>query len=331
MQKIHNLSKNQKIIFDLIDKSGGPMKAYSILFNVQKSDYTLFVACSNDSFETEKKLVDQYLNLNVDAIFISITHDTKSFDHLEAVKERNKILVMFDKNEKTFQCPKVMIDDRKAGFLATEHLIKRGCKQILHFRGAYQPHITIDRFLGMIQGRVGPELTNILIKQDEVAKYVAKKLGVPEELIRSTEEMQAAAQQMQQMLQANPNNQELINQANALTNKINARKAILIAEMTKDYMMEEQKILTEYGGDPLLKLKSRELDIKARADEAKRAYDEGRISLDTMRAMQNQQQFDEKMEQNEDLAELRADTSLTKQEMSIASKKFDFGRNFKKN
>jgi len=139
------------------------------------------------------------------------------------------------------------------------------------------------------------------------------------------------AQQMQQMLQANPNNQELINQANMLTNKINARKAILIAEMTKDYMMEEQKILTEYGGDPLLKLKSRELDIKARADEAKRAYDEGRISLDTMRAMQNQQQFNEKMEQNEDLAELRADTSLTKQEMSIASKKFDFGRNFKKN
>ena len=139
------------------------------------------------------------------------------------------------------------------------------------------------------------------------------------------------AQQMQQMLQANPNNQELINQANMLTNKINARKAILIAEMTKDYMMEEQKILTEYGGDPLLKLKSRELDIKARADEAKRAYDEGRISLDTMRAMQNQQQFEDKQQQNEELAELRADTSLTKQEMSIASKKFDFGRNFKKN
>ena len=36
MQKEQNLSKNQKIIFDLIDKSRGPMKAYSILFNVQK-------------------------------------------------------------------------------------------------------------------------------------------------------------------------------------------------------------------------------------------------------------------------------------------------------
>ena len=59
----------------------------------------------------------------------------------------------------------------------------------------------IDRFLAMIQGRVGPELMNILIKQDEVAKYVAKKLGIPEELIRSPEEMQQAAQQMQQMMQ----------------------------------------------------------------------------------------------------------------------------------
>ena len=36
MEKQHNLSKNQKIIFDLIDKSPEPLKAYSILFNVQK-------------------------------------------------------------------------------------------------------------------------------------------------------------------------------------------------------------------------------------------------------------------------------------------------------
>ena len=36
MEKQLNLSKNQKIIFDLIDKSAEPMKAYSILFNVQK-------------------------------------------------------------------------------------------------------------------------------------------------------------------------------------------------------------------------------------------------------------------------------------------------------
>jgi hypothetical protein len=60
---------------------------------------------------------------------------------------------------------------------------------------------TIDRFLGMMQMRVGPELLNILIKQDEVAKFIASKLGIPEELIRSEQEMQEAAMQLQQLQQ----------------------------------------------------------------------------------------------------------------------------------
>ena len=66
----------------------------------------------------------------------------------------------------------------------------------------HQPDVaTLDRFLGMVQTRVGPQLLNLLIKQDEAAKFVAKKLGVPEELIRSPEEMQQAAQQFQEMQQ----------------------------------------------------------------------------------------------------------------------------------
>ena len=36
MHKESDLSKNQQIIFDLIDKSSEPLKAYTILFNVQR-------------------------------------------------------------------------------------------------------------------------------------------------------------------------------------------------------------------------------------------------------------------------------------------------------
>jgi Fur family zinc uptake transcriptional regulator len=36
MQKQESLSKNQQIIFDFIEKAKEPLKAYSILFNVQK-------------------------------------------------------------------------------------------------------------------------------------------------------------------------------------------------------------------------------------------------------------------------------------------------------
>ena len=99
-----------------------------------------------------------------------------------------------------------------------------------------------------------------------------------------------------------------------MTQKLESRKAVLIAEMTKDYMDEEQKIISEFGGDPLIKLKTRELDLRARQNEARAAYDEGRISLDTLKAMMNQQHTQEKLEQNEDLAKLRAGVSLAKAE-----------------
>ena len=60
------------------------------------------------------------------------------------------------------------------------------------------------------------------------------------------EELQQA-QQLQQALQANPQNPQLVQQVTQLTNTINSRKAVLIAEMTKDYMDEEQKIMGEFG------------------------------------------------------------------------------------
>ena len=59
-----------------------------------------------------------------------------------------------------------------------------------------------------MQARVGPELLNIMIKQDEVAKFVAKKLGIREELIRSPQEMQEIMQRYQQVNQAAPQQEE---------------------------------------------------------------------------------------------------------------------------
>ena len=38
MEKQQYLTKNQQIVLDLVEKSSEPLKAYSILFNVQKND-----------------------------------------------------------------------------------------------------------------------------------------------------------------------------------------------------------------------------------------------------------------------------------------------------
>ena len=160
------------------------------------------------------------------------------------------------------------------------------------------------------------------------------------EYIEEIKEMQMIQQQMQQMgpmmqnpqaMQQNPQAMQMQQRVKQLTSEMEARKAVLIAEMTIEYAKEEDKISSEVGGDPLLKLKSRELDLKAKADQDRTANNDARLDLDTMKAMMNDQNQDEKLEQNEELAELRAGVSLTKQTMSDQSKRNDFGRNFKKN
>ena len=67
------------------------------------------------------------------------------------------------------------------------------------------------------------------MKQDEVAKYVAKKLGIPEELIRSQEEMQQAVAQMQQLQQMQPIQQVESREGNQLggRNRVNILREIL--------------------------------------------------------------------------------------------------------
>ena len=140
-------------------------------------------------------------------------------------------------------------------------------------------------------------------------------------------------QQMQQQMQANPalaQDPQVQQQMMALNMQIEARKSVLIAEMFEDFAKEEKELMGEYGNDPIAKLKARELDLRAKDDFVKAEQAQEKINLDRMKAMMNQQNKDEKLEQNEDLAELRAATSIAKQQMANQSKIHDFGRNFKK-
>ena len=136
------------------------------------------------------------------------------------------------------------------------------------------------------------------------------------EFQKEIQQLQAIQQNPQAM--QNPQMQQMVM---ALNMKIESRKSVLIAEMTDEFMKEEQKINGNFGNDPIAKLKSRELDIRAQENQRRREQDEDRISLDKMKAMMNQMNFEEKLDQTEDLAELRAATSIAKQEMSQRNKK----------
>jgi len=123
MQKQQTLSRNQKIIFDLIDKSPEPMKAYSILFNVQKKGIkaplqvyraldklveigkihkiesrNAFIACQNSSCQISKATAFSICESCEDVSEISNTKLSKyltNFAHESGMKYRKYNLEFF--------------------------------------------------------------------------------------------------------------------------------------------------------------------------------------------------------------------------------------------
>ncbi len=122
-----------------------------IISQAEKKGYLVITLQSNESFELEKKQLDLLLSKRVDGILISLANGTADYKHLLGITEQQTPLVMFDKIAKLVKCSKVIIDDRKAAYKATEYLIQIGCKRIAHFRGPLLPQNSIDRFLGYKQ------------------------------------------------------------------------------------------------------------------------------------------------------------------------------------
>jgi hypothetical protein len=120
-------------------------------------------------------------------------------------------------------------------------------------------------------------------------------------------------QMLQQQAQQDPQAQQ---QLQKMSQDIEARKSVLISELTADFVKEEKEITSQFDSDPLLKLKSREVDLRAMENDRRREADEAKADLDRAKLVQARDIFDDKLEQNQDLAELRAGVSLAKKNNS---------------
>jgi LacI family transcriptional regulator len=114
----------------------------------EKRGYLVIILQSNESFEQEKSHLKKLMDKNVDGILLSLSDNTTEHRHIKQVIDRGIPVVMYDKISKLISASKVIIDDQKAAYNATQYLIDTGCKRIAHIRGDLKPQTTIDRFIG---------------------------------------------------------------------------------------------------------------------------------------------------------------------------------------
>ena len=177
------------------------------------------------------------------------------------------------------------------------------------FKGQdHRAHITAHlNFMGTNMAKNNPVIGASLQKNifEHISLMALEQVEM--EFVQEIQQIQIMQQNPQAM--QDPMMQQQVMQLNM---KIESRKAVLVAEMMNEYLQEEKKINGDFGNDPIAKLKARELDIRAQENSRRKEVDEERINVEKMKAMMNQMTDQQKLDQNEELAELRADTSLTK-------------------
>jgi len=188
-----------------------------------------------------------------------------------------------------------------------EHIDAMGGKEFQAFPGQdHRAHITAHlNFMSVNMVRNNPQVMAAI--QKNILEHIS--IMAQEQVQMEFREHMMQIQQMQQMAATNP---QVKQQLEMLNNEIEGRKAVLIAEMTEEFMKEENKITSQFDNDPLLKLKSREVDLRAMENDRKREADETKANFDRAKLMQARDLAEDKMDQNEELAELRAGVSLAK-------------------
>ena len=205
---------------------------------------------------------------------------------------------------------------------ASENILALNNKKFQAFpKQDHQAHMRSHiQFMGTMMARNNPKaLARLQINCMEHINLMAAE-QVQVEFVEEMQQMQQIQTQMQAMIQnmgpqaqQNPQFVQFQRQIEATQVAIESRKSILIAEFTEDYAKAEKEVLNQIENDPVLKLKDRDLDLKAREEQRKEEEAQQKLDLDRMKLMQNKNLAVEKLEQDDNHAKLRASVSLAKQ------------------
>jgi len=124
----------------------------SVLAGIEKitteAGYDLIIAHSSESYEKEAANALNLFHKRVDGLIASLSFDTKDLDHFNVFTEKGIPLIFFDRVEESAGNTKVIIDNYKCGYQATQHLIEQGCRRIVLVTASLKRNVYAQRHKG---------------------------------------------------------------------------------------------------------------------------------------------------------------------------------------
>ena len=119
-----------------------------IQHEAHKYGFNLMIGQSDETVAMEKELVHTFFSLRVDGLLAVASMFTTNYEHFSPFIKNSIPLVFYDRVPIDFPGYSITGDDFTGGFLATEHLIKQGCKRIAHFSGVLTCNLYQQRLAG---------------------------------------------------------------------------------------------------------------------------------------------------------------------------------------
>lgn len=113
-----------------------------------EAGYKVIICQTLEQLDRERDIIETLLAYSIDGLIISVSMETRDYDHLATLKKRKIPHVFFDRHCDIPQNSNVLIDDFQAGYNATQHLISNGYRSIAHFSGPLEMEIYKNRLSG---------------------------------------------------------------------------------------------------------------------------------------------------------------------------------------
>lgn len=149
---------------------------------VSEANLTLIISQSLESVKKEIDCAKAMYSNRIDGLLISLALESKDITHFKNFVKRGTPVVFFDRISENSDYPGIHIDNFKAAYEVTTHLIQQGCKRILQSTGNQVQNVYFDRFNGYKQAladngiEYDPELVLVTGLSAEDGIAVAEKI-----------------------------------------------------------------------------------------------------------------------------------------------------------
>jgi LacI family transcriptional regulator len=110
--------------------------------------YNLIISQSSESVKKEIANAKTLFNNRVDGLLVSLAYDTEDITHFNQFFKKSIPVIFFDRVEQHDSSTSILIDNRRAAYEATTHLIQQGCKRIVHITAMPKRNVYVDRLGG---------------------------------------------------------------------------------------------------------------------------------------------------------------------------------------